>query len=81
MASIRLVTLTIFGLLLLTPAPAAAQVFGTFSRQMLPYCNVVSLTLVNTPVGGFTLQGTDDQCAPSIRPAPSASRRSTRPGT
>ena len=61
MASIRLVTLTIFGLLLLTPAPAAAQVFGTFSWQMLPYCNVVSLTLVNTPAG-FTLDGTDNQC-------------------
>ena len=61
MASIRLVTVAILGQLLLTPAPAAAQVFGTFSWQMLPYCNVVSLTLVNTPVG-FTLQGTDDQC-------------------
>jgi hypothetical protein len=61
MASIRLVTLTIFGLLLLTPAPTAAQVFGTFSWQMLPYCNVVSLTLVNTPAG-FTLEGTDNQC-------------------
>jgi hypothetical protein len=61
MASIRLVAVAILGLLLLTPAPAAAQVFGTFSWQMLPYCNVVSLTLVNTPVG-FTLQGTDDQC-------------------
>ncbi len=35
--------------------------FGTFSWQMLPYCHVVSLTLVNTPAG-FTLQGTDDQC-------------------
>ena len=61
MASIRNVTLTIFGLLLLTPAPTAAQVFGTFSWQLLPYCNVVSLTLINTPAG-FTLQGTDDQC-------------------
>ncbi len=61
MTSIRLVTITILGLLLLTPTQAAAQVFGTFSWQMLPYCHVVSLTLVNTPAG-FTLQGTDDQC-------------------
>lgn len=61
MAFIRLAVLTLLGVLLLTPAPASAQVFGTFSWQMLPYCNVVSLTLVNTPAG-FTLQGTDDQC-------------------
>ena len=61
MASIRLATLAMLFALLLTPAPGAAQVFGTFSWQMLPYCNVVSLTLVNTPAG-FTLQGTDDQC-------------------
>ena len=61
MASIRLATVTILGLLLLTPTQAAAQVFGTFSWQMLPYCNVVSLTLVNTPAG-FTLDGTDNQC-------------------
>lgn len=61
MPSIRLATIAILGLLLLTPAQAAAQVFGTFSWQMLPYCNVVSLTLVNTPAG-FSLQGTDDQC-------------------
>ncbi len=61
MAAIVLTSLTILGLLLWTPAHAAAQVFGTFSWQMQPYCNVVSLTLVNTPAG-FTLDGTDDQC-------------------
>jgi hypothetical protein len=60
MVAIRLATVTILGLLL-TPAQAGAQVFGTFSWQMLPYCNVVSLTLVNTPAG-FTLEGTDNQC-------------------
>ncbi len=47
--------------MLVAAAPAAAQVFGTFAWQMQPYCNVVSLTLVNTPAG-FTLHGTDDQC-------------------
>ena len=61
MLSIVLVSVTVVGLLLLTPVHAAAQVLGTFSWQMLPYCNVVSLTLVSTPAG-FTLQGTDDQC-------------------
>ena len=40
---------------------ASAQVFGTFSWQMQPYCNVATLTLASTPVG-FTLDGVDDQC-------------------
>lgn len=42
-------------------APAAAQVFGTFTWQMQPYCNRVTLTLTTAP-GGFTLAGSDDQC-------------------
>lgn len=41
--------------------PAFAQVFGTFPWQMQPYCNIVTLTLTNTPAG-FTLDGVDDQC-------------------
>jgi len=45
----------------LSTLSASAQVFGTFAWQMQPYCNVVSLTLTNTPAG-FTLDGTDDQC-------------------
>jgi len=61
MTTIRFASLTVFVLSLMTPVPAAAQVFGTFSWQMQPYCNVVALTLVNTPAG-FTLQGTDAQC-------------------
>jgi hypothetical protein len=40
---------------------AEAQVLGTFSWQMQPYCNVVTLTLTNTPTG-YTLDGTDNQC-------------------
>jgi len=46
---------------LLSPAVADAQVFGTFTWQMQPYCNRVTLTLTNSP-GGFTLSGFDDQC-------------------
>jgi hypothetical protein len=45
----------------LSPAGADAQVFGTFTWQMQPYCNRVTLTLSNSP-GGFTLSGSDDQC-------------------
>lgn len=46
---------------LLAPTGAYAQVFGTFTWQMQPYCNRVTLTLANTS-GGFTLSGSDDQC-------------------
>lgn len=34
---------------------------GTFRWQMQPYCNMVTLTLTNSPAG-FGLQGTDDGC-------------------
>ncbi|MGD9902134.1 MAG: hypothetical protein AB7U83_01595 [Vicinamibacterales bacterium] len=61
MPSTVLASVTVVGLLLVTPALVTAQTFGTFTWQMQPYCNVVSLTLANTPAG-FTLQGTDNQC-------------------
>jgi hypothetical protein len=48
------------------PASVSAQVFGTFPWQMQPYCNVVTLTLTNTPAG-FTLDGADDQCGATNR--------------
>ena len=43
------------------PAPAGAQVFGTFVWQTQPYCNRLALTLTVTP-GGFSVAGTDDGC-------------------
>ena len=39
----------------------SAQVFGTFTWQMQPYCNNVTLTLTSV-TGNFTLDGSDDQC-------------------
>ena len=45
----------------LSPVAADAQVFGTFTWQMQPHCNRVTLTLTISP-GGFTLSGSDDQC-------------------
>lgn len=45
----------------LSVAPAQAQVFGTFPWQMQPYCNTVTLSLINSATG-FTLEGVDDQC-------------------
>lgn len=46
------------------PASALAQTFGTFTWQMQPFCNRVTITLSNTPAG-FTLDGADDQCGVS----------------
>lgn len=40
---------------------AAQTILGPVPWQMLPYCNVVTLTLTNTPAG-FRLDGTEDQC-------------------
>lgn len=49
---------------------ASAQVFGTFSWQMQPYCNKVVLTLTTTPTG-FALSGFDDTCGGTPRSAAS----------
>lgn len=40
---------------------ASAQIFGTFSWQMQPYCNSVTLSLITMPTG-FTVEGIDNQC-------------------
>jgi hypothetical protein len=45
---------------------ASAQVFGTFSWQMQPYCNKVVLTLTTTATG-FSLSGYDDMCGANPR--------------
>lgn len=46
---------------LLAATSASAQVFGTFSWQMQPYCNLVTLTITQIP-GGYTVDGSDNQC-------------------
>lgn len=58
--------------------PAGAQVLGTYRWQLLPYCNVVSLTATQQGAQ-YLLDGTDDQCgagAAAVRglgyPAPNA---------
>ena len=45
---------------------ASAQVLGTFSWQMQPYCNTVTLTLTTVPAG-FALDGSDDQCGAATK--------------
>jgi hypothetical protein len=45
---------------------SAAQTIGTFRWQALPFCNVITLTVVQ--VGSiFTLDGFDDQCGAATR--------------
>lgn len=49
------------GLIAVCAPAASGQVLGTYSWQMQPYCNVVTLTLTSAPAG-FTLDGVDNQC-------------------
>lgn len=39
----------------------AAQTLGTFRWQLQPYCNVLTVTIVQQG-GQYTVDGTDDQC-------------------
>ncbi len=48
-------------LTLVIASGASAQVFGTFSWQMQPYCNIVTMTITQIP-GGYTIDGNDNQC-------------------
>lgn len=48
-------------LLLFSALPAAAQPMGTFTWQLAPYCNVVSLN-TTLDVSVYTFDGWDNQC-------------------
>jgi hypothetical protein len=48
-------------LALVLPVGAGAQSIGTYRWQLQPYCNVVTLHVVQE-AGQYTLDGTDDQC-------------------
>jgi hypothetical protein len=56
----RLTVLAGAAVLLMAPA-ASAQVIGTYRWQLAPYCNVVTLTVVQQGAS-FVLNGFDDQC-------------------
>lgn len=59
--------LAALAVLLSAPAPAGAQTIGTFRWQLLPHCNVVSITV--TQAGSlFELIGTDDMCGQGAMP-------------
>lgn len=57
----RIILSLIAAAMLSLPVAAEAQVFGTFTWQMQPYCNRVTLMLTSSP-GGYTLSGVDDRC-------------------
>ena len=58
--------LTPLVLLALASVPAGAQSLGTFTWQLQPYCNVISVNVTGT-AGVYTLDGTDDQCGSNTR--------------
>jgi hypothetical protein len=65
--------------LVLGATPAAAQSIGTFKWQLLPYCNVLTLTVIQ--MGGiYTLSGTDDQCGAQSGRASAAGTAFLNPG-
>jgi hypothetical protein len=51
---------------LFLPAGASAQTIGTFRWQLVPYCNVLTVTVVQNG-GVYALDGFDDQCGASVR--------------
>ena len=56
----RTVALIALGLVL-SDASANAQSLGTFRWQLQPFCNVITVTVVQQG-GTYTLDGTDDRC-------------------
>jgi hypothetical protein len=46
--------------------PAASQTLGTFRWQLQPYCNVVSVAVVQSGPA-YRLEGYDDQCGQAVR--------------
>ena len=57
----KLVTVALLTAGLWPTAPASAQTLGTFRWQLQPYCNVVTMTIVQQGQQ-YQVDGTDDQC-------------------
>jgi Chaperone of endosialidase len=47
-------------------APASAQPIGTYRWQLQPYCNVITVAVVQQG-GQYQLHGTDDQCGATVQ--------------
>jgi C1q domain len=61
MTTKRVAILTLMLGALLPVLPAAAQPLGSFRWQLQPYCNVITVAVVQQG-GQYQLDGTDDQC-------------------
>ncbi len=61
MKSFRIAALTLVVGAFMPVLTAAAQPLGSFRWQLQPYCNVVTLAVVQQG-GQYQLDGTDDQC-------------------
>jgi len=61
MPLIRVVMLAVFVSGVSMVAPVSAQPLGTFRWQLQPYCNVISVAVVQQG-GQYQLDGIDDQC-------------------
>lgn len=59
MRTLRLMALA--ALMAVLARPAEAQVIGTYRWQLLPYCNVMTLTITQQGAQ-YLLDGSDDQC-------------------
>jgi hypothetical protein len=57
----KLLTVALLTAGLWPAAPASAQTLGTFRWQLQPFCNVVTMTIVQQGIQ-YQLDGTDDQC-------------------
>jgi hypothetical protein len=63
------ITLVIVLAGLLVPRVSGAQTLGTFHWRLLPYCNTLTLTVIQD-AGGYRLQGYEDLCENVYFPQP-----------
>ena len=61
MKTFRIAAVTLVVGALMPVLPAAAQPLGSFRWQLQPYCNIVTVSVVQQG-GQYQLDGTDDQC-------------------
>ena len=59
-------TAVVFGAAALTASVADAQSLGTFRWQLQPFCNVVTVTVIQQGAV-YTVDGYDDQCGAPLR--------------
>jgi len=62
-------------------SPAGAQELGTFRWRFAPFCNVVTLSVVQQPGEVYALTGFDDRCGASVRAAVSGTAHLNPDGT